>query len=124
MDGDADFVRTRDSGFDLLTGRSYSSHSDDEETQATADGKVRLQPLVEARGELEIEPVTQQIEANPALQEGLLRLVNSLELDAPPLRVSRRRRVRGGPPKSPRRSAPIQRRCGDTSARRSTGSCG
>ncbi|GEM_PF-3929920 len=80
VDGDADFVRTRDSGFELFTGRSYSEHSDDEETQATADGKVLLQLLVEARGELEIEPVTQQIEANPALQEGLLRLVNSLEL--------------------------------------------
>ena len=52
----------------------------DASTQATAEGKVLLQLLVEARGELEIEPVTQQIESTPALQEGLLRLVNSLEL--------------------------------------------
>ena len=80
VDGDADFLRTRDSGFELFCGRSYSEHSDDAETQATADGKVLLQLLVEARGELEIEPVTRQVEANPALQEGLLRLVNSLEL--------------------------------------------
>ena len=77
---DADFVRTRDSGFELFAGKSYSEHSADEDTQATAEGKVLLQLLVEARGELEIEPVTKQIQANPALEEGLLRLVNSLEL--------------------------------------------
>ena len=77
---DADFVRTRDNGFELFAGRSYSEHSSDEETQATAEGKLLLQLLVEARGELEIEPVTQQIQADPALEEGLLRLVNSLEL--------------------------------------------
>ena len=80
VDGDADFVRIRDSGFELFSGRSYSEHSDDADTQATEDGKVLLQLLVEARGELEIEPVTKQIESTPALQEGLLRLVNSLEL--------------------------------------------
>ncbi|MEM9176768.1 MAG: HDOD domain-containing protein [Myxococcota bacterium] len=80
VDGDADFVRIRDSGFELFAGQSYSEHSSDTETQATADGKVLLQLLVEARGELEIEPVTRQIESTPALQEGLLRLVNSLEL--------------------------------------------
>jgi len=80
VDGDADFVRIRDSGFELFAGQSYSQHSEDGETQATADGKVLLQLLVEARGELEIEQVTKQIEANPALEEGLLRLVNSLEL--------------------------------------------
>ncbi len=77
---DADFVRTRDNGFELFAGRSYSEHSSDEETQATTEGKLLLQLLVEARGELEIEPVTKQIEAAPALEEGLLRLVNSLEL--------------------------------------------
>lgn len=80
VDGDADFVRIRDSGFELFSGRSYSDPSADAETQATADGKVLLQLLVEARGELEIEPVTKQVESTPALQEGLLRLVNSLEL--------------------------------------------
>ena len=52
VDGDADFVRIRDSGFELFTGQSYSEHSEDGETQATADGKVLLQLLVEARGEL------------------------------------------------------------------------
>ncbi|MCP4906091.1 MAG: HDOD domain-containing protein [bacterium] len=77
---DADFVRIRDSGFELFTGGSYSDGSDNEETKATAGGRVLLQLLVEAQGELEIEPVTRQIEAVPALEEGLLRLVNSLEL--------------------------------------------
>ena len=77
---DADFVRTRDNGFELFAGRSYSEHSADVETQATTEGKLLLRLLVEARGELEIEPVTKQIEATPALEEGLLRLVNSLEL--------------------------------------------
>lgn len=80
VDVDADFVRTRESGFELFSGRSYSQHSADQETQATSDGKVLLQLLVEARGELEIEAVTGRIEANPVLEEGLLRLVNSLEL--------------------------------------------
>ncbi len=80
VEHDADFVRIRDSGFELFTGRSYSEGSDNEETQATAEGKVLLQLLVEARGELEIEPVTRQLEALPSLEEGLLRLVNSLEL--------------------------------------------
>ncbi len=80
VDGDADFVRIRDSGFELFSGKSYSEHSEDADTQATADGKELLQLLVEARGELEIEPVTRRIEATPALEEGLLRLVNSLEL--------------------------------------------
>lgn len=77
---DADFVRIRDDGFELFAGRSYAEPSEDEETQATADGKILLQMLVEARGDLEIDRVTEQIQSNPALEEGLLRLVNSLEL--------------------------------------------
>ena len=80
VESDADFVRTRESGFGLFTGKSYSEHSSDEDTQATAEGKVLLQLLVGARGELQLAPVTNQIQANPALEEGLLRLVNSLEL--------------------------------------------
>lgn len=77
---EADFVRIRDSGFDLLQGQSYSEPSENEETQANPDGKLLLQLLVDARGEFEIDTVTRHVEANEALAEGLLRLVNSLEL--------------------------------------------
>ena len=77
---DSDFIRIRDSGFDLLQGDSYSEASGNEETQANPEGKLLLQLLVDARGEFEIDQVTQHVEANPTLAEGLLRLVNSLEL--------------------------------------------
>lgn len=77
---DVDFVRIRDSGFDLIQGQSYSEPSDDEETRANREGRVLLQLLVEARGDFEIDLVKRLIEANPALEAGLLRLVNSLEL--------------------------------------------
>ena len=77
---DEDFVRIRDAGFDLLQGQSYSEASDNEETQANPDGKLLLQLLVDARGEFEIDTVTRHVEGNAALEEGLLRLVNSLEL--------------------------------------------
>ena len=80
VEHDADFVRIRDSGFDLLQGQCYSEASDNEETQANPDGKFLLQLLVTARGEFEIDTVTRHVEDNPALAEGLLRLVNSLEL--------------------------------------------
>lgn len=80
VDGAADFIRTRESGFELFSGRSYSEHSQDADTRATKEGRALLQLLVEARGELEIDPVTKRIESMPTLQEGLLRLVNSLEL--------------------------------------------
>lgn len=80
IERDEDFVRARDGGFELFTGRSYAEASQDEETRATAEGMVLLELLLEAHGELEIEPVTRKVEANPALAEGLLRLVNSLEL--------------------------------------------
>lgn len=75
-----DFVRIRDAGFELFSGGSYAEPSGDEATRATAEGKVLLQLLVEARGEIEIDSVARQVEANPALAEGLLKLVNSLEL--------------------------------------------
>jgi EAL and modified HD-GYP domain-containing signal transduction protein len=77
---DEDFVRVCDSGFDLIQGSCYSEASTDEMTRANADGKVLLQLLVEARGDLEIGTVSQHVESNKALEEGLLRLVNSLEL--------------------------------------------
>ncbi len=80
IDRDLDFVRARDAGFELFAGRSYAEPSKDEETRATTEGRVLLELMLEARGELEIEPVTRKVEANPALEEGLLRLVNSLEL--------------------------------------------
>ena len=77
---DSDFVRIRDSGFDLLQGNAYSESSDNEETQANQEGKLLLQLLIAARGEFEIDTVTRHVEANPTLAQGLLRLVNSLEL--------------------------------------------
>ncbi|HPG28805.1 MAG: HDOD domain-containing protein [Spirochaetaceae bacterium] len=77
---DVDFVRFREAGFDMLHGQSYSDPSKSDETRATADGRVLIQLLVEARGELEIEKVTKQFDAHESLKEGLLRLVNSLEL--------------------------------------------
>ena len=80
VEHDSDFVRIRDSGFDLLQGQCYSEASDNEETQANPDGKLLLQLLVDARGEFEIDAVTRHVEDNPVLAEGLLRLVNSLEL--------------------------------------------
>ncbi|MAG34216.1 MAG: hypothetical protein CL908_25335 [Deltaproteobacteria bacterium] len=80
VEQNVDFVRIRDSGFDLLLGQSYSEPSDDEETQATPDGRVLIQLLVEARGELEVDLVTRRVEENEELRTGLLRLVNSLEL--------------------------------------------
>jgi EAL and modified HD-GYP domain-containing signal transduction protein len=80
VEKDSDFIRIRESGFDLLQGHSYSEASYNEETQANPEGKLLLQLLVDARGEFEIDQVTQHVEANPALAEGLLRLVNSLEL--------------------------------------------
>lgn len=80
VERDVDFVRIRDSGFELFAGRSYAEASSDEETQASAEGRILLQLLVEARGDLEIDAVTKQVEANPMLADGLLRLVNSLEL--------------------------------------------
>jgi c-di-GMP-related signal transduction protein len=80
VERDIDFVQIRDSGFELFSGKSYSEASEDEDTQATGDGKVLLQLLVEARGELEIEQVSQGIRETPVLEEGLLRIVNSLEL--------------------------------------------
>ena len=80
VENDADFIRIRAFGFELFSGQSYAEASDDKETQATAEGKVLLQILVEARGELEIDRVARSVKAAPALEEGLLRLVNSLEL--------------------------------------------
>lgn len=80
VEHDADFVRIRDSGYELFAGKSYSEASPNEETQATTEGKLLLQLLVQARGELELDSVARQIQATPALEEGLLRLVNSLEL--------------------------------------------
>lgn len=80
VDGDADFLRTRDSGFELFSGRSYAQHSQDVDTRATREGRALLQLVVEARGELEIEPVAKRIGGMPTLTEGLLRLVNSLDL--------------------------------------------
>ncbi len=80
VEHDADFIRIRDAGFDLLQGQSYSEGSDNEETQASPDGKLLLQLLVDARGEFEIDTVARHVEGNEVLAEGLLRLVNSLEL--------------------------------------------
>ncbi len=80
VQNDSDFVRIRDAGFDLLQGECYAEFSENEETQANPEGKLLLKLLVEARGELEIDSVTQHVEAHPRLTEGLLRLVNSLEL--------------------------------------------
>ena len=80
VEHDADFVRIRDAGFDLLQGQSYSEASDNEETQASPDGKLLLQLLIDARGEFDIDTVTRHVEGNEVLAEGLLRLVNSLEL--------------------------------------------
>jgi len=77
---DADFVRIREAGFDLLQGQSYAEASQNEETLATPDGRALLELLVESRGELEIGSVTERVEASEVLREGLLRLVNSLEL--------------------------------------------
>ncbi len=77
---DSDFIRIRDSGFDLLQGDSYSEASDNKETQANPEGKLLLQLMVDARGGFEIDQVTQQVEANPTSADGLLKLVNSLEL--------------------------------------------
>ncbi len=80
IDHDRDFVRLREAGFDLFQGQSHSEPSESGETLANADGRVLIQLLVEAHGEPEIDSVTRSIEANPALEAGLLRLVNSLEL--------------------------------------------
>lgn len=77
---DADFVRMRDEGFDLMQGQAYSECSDSGETQANPEGKLLLQLLIDARGEIDIGAVTRHVEDNPTLAEGLLRLVNSLEL--------------------------------------------
>jgi len=80
VDREADFVGARDAGFELFAGQSYAEASREEEARVTAEGRALLELLLEAHGELEIEPVTRKIQADPALEEGLLRLVNSLEL--------------------------------------------
>ncbi len=77
---DTDFLRVRDAGFDLIHGVSYQEPSQDKVTHANQDGRMLLRLLVEAGGEIEISKVTKAIESNQALAEGLLRLVNSLEL--------------------------------------------
>ena len=77
---DTDFLRVRDAGFDLIHGVSYQEPSQDEGTHANQDGKLLLQLLVEAGGEIDVGQVTAAIEGNEALANGLLRLVNSLEL--------------------------------------------
>jgi EAL and modified HD-GYP domain-containing signal transduction protein len=73
---DSDFVRIRDSGFDLLQGNAYSESSDNEETQANQEGKLLLQLLIAARGEFEIESVGQALIMIGA--KGLSRWLNLL----------------------------------------------
>ena len=46
---DADFVRMRDEGFDLMQGQTYSECSDSGETQANPEGKLLLQLLIDAK---------------------------------------------------------------------------
>jgi len=80
VERDADFVRIRESGYELFSGGSYCEHSPDGETGANANGKELVRLLVDTRVDLELEAVSRRIKANPALAEGLLRLVNSLEV--------------------------------------------
>ncbi|MFK7895843.1 MAG: EAL and HDOD domain-containing protein [Myxococcota bacterium] len=77
---DSDFMQIRAAGFDLIHGVSYQDASADELTRANPDGKLIMQLLVEAGADIEIPAVTEVIEGNETLTEGLLRLVNSLEL--------------------------------------------
>ena len=80
VERDADFVRIRESDYELFAGGSYSEHSADGETAVSADGKALLRLLVDASADLEVQAVSRRIQANPVLAEGLLRLVNALEV--------------------------------------------
>lgn len=80
VDRDRDFVMLRESGFDWVQGQCWLESSVGGEPIANEDGRVLLDLLVESNADLEISDVADRIQRNERLSQGLLRLVNSLEL--------------------------------------------
>jgi len=70
----------RESGFDWIQGQCSLEPSSRGENVANEEGRVLLDLLVESNADLEISPVADRIQGNERLSQGLLRLVNSLEL--------------------------------------------
>jgi EAL and modified HD-GYP domain-containing signal transduction protein len=80
VDRDQDLVTLRESGFDWIQGRCCLEASRVGETVANEEGRVLLDLLLASNDELEISPVAARIQSNERLSQGLLRLVNSLDL--------------------------------------------
>lgn len=80
VDRDQDLATLRASGFDWLQGRCCLESSTGGGAVANEEGRVLLDLLLESNAELEISPVADRIHSNERLSQGLLRLVNSLEL--------------------------------------------
>ncbi len=80
VDRDPDFVKLRESGFDWLQGQCCLESSTAGEAVANEEGRVLVDLLLESNADLEISRVADRIQNNVRLSQGLLRLVNSLEL--------------------------------------------
>ncbi len=80
VDTPADFASRAGAGFDLFLGLHYAESAGNPGSAASQEGRVLLELLLEARAGLEIDAVTSRLTARPGLEEGLLRLVNGLEL--------------------------------------------
>jgi len=80
VDRGPDFAMLRESGFDWMQGQYWLESQGGGEGIANEDGRVLLDLLVESNADLEIDCVADRIQRNERLSQGLLRLVNSLEL--------------------------------------------
>jgi EAL and modified HD-GYP domain-containing signal transduction protein len=80
VDRSDDFEGLRESGFDFFQGQHYADEKGSDQSRNNVDTPMLLDLMLEARAGLDLAEVSRRIEAHPHLTEGLLQLVNGLEL--------------------------------------------
>lgn len=80
VDHESDLQHLCGLGFDYFLGQHYAEAGASDESIANVDGRSLLKLMLDSRAGLDISEVAQQVNAQANLRDGLLQLVNGLEL--------------------------------------------